>query len=260
MKPLPPFCVDEDDADGTLKLVAADDRTVTFCFHREERDKCAVLELASGSLTATAPRSAPAAAKPAPIDTSVLALPKNQEYSTVLSPDGKTIAATSEGITSTLFIVDAATGKLRKKVKWAADGGCMEPPSFIGDNIYVQYNVCAGPGATGWIVTPRGKKLGSLRHVNPTGVFHKVGETRYAFESFSGGGIEIVDATTGKSVKALDLPLSCDGCPSFGPSAFSLVQVPDGKLVQFGPTIDLVDPVAVKVDKTFTWPQCARAK
>src|SRR5258705_589536 len=116
-----------------------------------------------------------------------------------------------------MVIFDAASGKLRKIVKWDADGGCMEAPQFIGSNIYVQYNVCAGPGATGWIVSPEGKKLGSLKHVNPTGTFFPIGGTRYAFEDFTGNTIEIMDGKSGKSVKQIEikLPMECDDCASF---------------------------------------------
>ena len=196
-----------------------------------------------------------------PPDTSKLELPAGHEYVTATSPDGKTIAATTD-LEGQLFIVDAATGKLRKLVKWTADGGCMERPSFIGDNIYVQYNVCAGPGATGWIVSPAGKKLGSLKHVNPTGTFFSLGNGAYAFEDFGGSSIEIVDGKQGKSVEhiSIETPADCDDCAAFRTGALSLVQLPGGKLVQLAGRITVVDPIAVNIVKTIKWPLCAKAK
>ena len=262
--PPAPFCLDkEEDEDLGYKQLASDGKTLSFCLRQEERTpKCATLDLAAGTFTTI---SAPAdleVEKPGPItakkvDTSTLELPKGHEWQTDTSPDGKTIAAVTD-LEGQLFIVDAETKKVRKVVKWGADGGCMEAPSFIGDNIYVQYNVCAGPGATGWIVSPEGKKLGSLKYINPTGQFFPVGGTRYAFEDFNGSGFEIVDGKSGKSVKQIEikLPMECADCMQFRTGNLGLVQVPGGKLVQFMAKIAVVDPAAGKVEKLIPWPLC----
>lgn len=260
--PPPPFCFDNDtDEDAAYSQIGSDDKSITFCLRFEERAKCARLDLASGSFAAVAVPPPQADQSSTPDDTPKLDLPKDHEYVTAVSPDRKTIAATTD-LEGQLFIVDGTTGKLRKLVKWSADGGCMEGPSFIGDNIYVQYNVCAGPGATGWIVSPEGKKLGSLKHVNPTGTFFPIGNDRYAFEDFGGADIEIVDGKKGKSVNHVELetPVDCEDCASFRTGALTLVQVPGGKLVQLAGRITVVDPVAVSIVKTIKWPLCPKAK
>ena len=241
----------------------------TFCFHLHEgmsvvtdkevpeRDKCAMLDLVTGKLEAVAPP--PKAPEPKPTakrDASKLELPEDHEWATAISPDGKTIAATSD-IAGQLFLVDATSGKVKKVVKWSADGGCMEPPSFIGDNIYVQYNVCAGPGATGWIVSPDGKKLGSLKHVNPTGDYFAVGGGRYAFEDFGGSGVEFVDGKTGKSIKEVEIK-GCEDCPTFSPFGLGLEQLPNGKLIQFTSPIAIIDPASMTIEKTVMWPTCSK--
>jgi hypothetical protein len=256
------FCFDSDtDEDAQYSQVAADDKAITFCLRLESSAKCARLDLAAGSFTPVAAPPVPPDKPITPPDTSKLELPAGHEYMTATSPDGKTIAATTD-LEGQLFIVDAATGKLRKLVKWTADGGCMESPSFIGDNIYVQYNVCAGPGATGWIVSPAGKKLGSLKHVNPTGTFFSIGNGAYAFEDFGGSSIEIVDGKKGKSVEhiSIETPADCDDCAAFRTGALGLVQLPGGKLVQLAGRITVVDPIAVSIVKTIKWPLCAKAK
>ncbi|HEY5946651.1 MAG TPA: hypothetical protein VIV40_14210 [Kofleriaceae bacterium] len=262
---LPKFCITDDEADRGLRILKKDDASIAFCFTEDDvAKKCAVVELASGAFTAIAPPPPAPEAKPPATDTSKLALPKGHTWETALSPDGKTIAAVSD-LEGQLFIVDAASGKVRKVVKWSADGGCMEQPSFIGDNIYVQYNVCAGPGATGWIVSPEGKKLGGIKHVNPTGDFYPIGGTRYAFEDFGGSGLEIVDGKTGKSLKEIEikLPEDCHDnheCLSLATGNLGLVQLPNGKLVQLMGQIAIVDAAAGKIDKMIKWPLCPEAK
>jgi hypothetical protein len=254
-----PFCLaPEDDEDVMLREVAKDAGSLTFCLDLEERVKCAKLDLASGKLAGVAVVPAAKQKEGKAFDTSKLDLPADHDYATAVSPDGKTIAATTD-IEGKLFLVDATTGKTKKVVTWKADGGCMEAPSFIGDHVYVQYNVCAGPGATGWIVSADGKKLGSLRHVNPSGTFYALGNDRYAFEDFGGGGVEVVDGKTGKTVGHVDIEnlVDCEDCAAFRTGALGLVQV-GGKLVQLGQHITIIDPAAMKIEKTIKWPLCKK--
>src|SRR6185503_7861545 len=205
--PLPAFCLDDDDVDASLTIIASDMKSVMFCLGRREgfssvtgapapaRTKCAIADFAAATITAVPEKPTPLAPVKPPYDVAKLELPKGEAggFVAALSPDGKLVAATSESHAGKLFIFDAATGKQKKVVTWSeADGGCMEQPQWIGANIYVQYNVCAGPGATGWIVSPAGKKLGSLAGVNPTNEFYPVGGTRYAFEDFGGSSVEIM--------------------------------------------------------------------
>jgi hypothetical protein len=255
----PPFCLDRDaDEDVVFREVAKDAASLTFCLDLEERVKCAKLDLATGTLAglAVVPAAKGKENEGKALDTSKLDLPKDHEYATAVSPDGKTIAATTD-IEGKLFLVDAATGKTKKVVTWKGDGGCMEAPSFIGDHVYVQYNVCAGPGATGWIVTADGKKLGSLRHVNPTGTFFPLGGDRYAFEDFSGNDVEVVDGKAGKTVGhvAIELLTDCEDCAAFRTGALGLIQV-GTKLVQLGQHITVVDTTAMKIERTIKWPLC----
>jgi hypothetical protein len=255
--PLPPFCIDDDDEeDATYRELAKTESTLTFCLQLEERAKCATLDLGSGSFASVPVPPPVTEPEGKPLDTSKLALPAGRDYATAVSPDGTTIAATTD-LEGKLFLVDASTGKVKKVVSWSADGGCMEPPSFIGDHVYVQYNVCAGPGATGWIVTADGKKLGRLRYVNPTGTFYAIGDDRYAFEDFAGSGVEIVDGKKGKTVARIQIetPVDCDDCAKFPADALGLIQV-GAKLVQLGGNITVIDPVAAKVERTIKWPRC----
>ncbi len=260
--PLAKFCATDDDGDGAFREVASDPTSISFCIAREEQPtKCAKLDLASGTFTAIAeqPEVIRKVAQDK-VDASTLELPKgDHEWATAKSADGKTIAAITD-IQGQLFIVDAETKKVRKVVKWSADGGCMEAPSFIGDNIYVQYNVCAGPGATGWFVSPEGKKLGSLKRVDPTGRHFPVGGNLYAFEDFAASGIEVADAKTGKSVRYIELPstVDCNDCVGFRTGNLAIAQV-GTKLVQFGARVYVVDAAAGKVEKTIPWPKCPEA-
>ena len=269
------MCIDEDDRDANFNVVASDDHSVTACFQRNEgfsavtgaqapaRTKCARVDFSSGTVSAVPPLAAPEPPPEAkPYDTSKLQLPKAGDgggFTGALSPDGKLVALTSGSYEAKLFIYDAATGKHKKVVTWAdADGGCMEEPKWVGENIYVQYNVCAGPGATGWIVSPTGKKLGQVGGVNPTNTFFPVG-ANFAFEDFGGSSVTIVDGKSGKVLKTLELT-HCDECPSFGPQALDLVPIGGGKLVQFGEQVALIDPVGMKIEKQVKWTTCPEPK
>ena len=253
------FCISPDDEDVSFHEQAIGEKSIELCLMREDRPaRCARLDLETGTFTTVAEVKKPSLpATEGKVEVAKLDLPAGHEWAT--ARDANTIAATTD-IPGQLFIVDAASGNVRKIVKWSADGGCMEAPQFIGSNIYVQYNVCAGPGATGWIVSPDGKKLGRLSHVNPTGNFFAIGGTRYAFEDFAGSAIEIVDGKTGKSVTQIEIPSppsDCAGCASFRTGNLALVFVPTGPLLlQFGSRITMIDPNTGKIEKTIAWPLC----
>jgi hypothetical protein len=260
------FCSTEDDQDAGLRVLASDDKSVTFCWAKDEGEpKCARLDIASGAFTLIAPAKAPDKPAAKAPDVAKLDLPKSEGWMLATSPDGKTIAATSGEINGQLFILDAATGKQRKVVTFKeADGGCMEEPQFLGDNIYTQYNVCAGPGATGVIVSPKGKRLANVEAVNPTGKFIPVGGTQYAFEDFGGTTIQIVDAATGKTVRTIELDdkAACGEdrdavCPARSPYALGLVKA-GAKLVQLGSWVAVIDPATGKIEKNIRYPACEK--
>ena len=82
---------------------------------------------------------------------------------------------------------------------------------------------------------------------------HLNGHTEKAWPSYQ----TIADAT-GKSVKTIEL--GCADCMTFSPHGLRLVPIAGGKLVQFGGTLALIDPVAMTIEKQIKWPACPEPK
>jgi len=84
--PLPAFCLDDDDVDASLTIIASDTKSVMFCFGRREgfssvtgapapaRTKCAIADFAAATITAVPEKPTPLAPVKPPYDVSRLEL------------------------------------------------------------------------------------------------------------------------------------------------------------------------------------------
>jgi hypothetical protein len=297
------YCVPPD-GDTALISFDADEKTATFCVGKESQEeatkKCTAVDLATGTFKAAA--SAPAA-KPAPAsdafavkqDTKAgtaevcrgnackkLDLPKQKPgdtgerypYQISVSEDGKRVAAVYSGTDSVVFL-DGTTGKKVRTVKAGDDqnGKCLQSAYIVGESVYVETSVCAGPGGNAMLYSWAGKTIGpvgsSEEAINVYGATPiPVGGDNWAVGNFGGGSVLVFSAKTGKQVHLLEVkrPEDCEACGSFladaaGWRASPVVKVQSGKLVAMDSAgVSVLDPATGKVEKTYRTPFCAEKK
>lgn len=288
----PGYCVTAD-LQNVLAAFGADDKTATFCLGKEGDDAgppaCTAVDLATGAYRAAA--AAPVPADPPPPSLDIKQHEKGVEackgaacrkldlpapgledgqivpYKTAVSSDGRRVVA-FEGAGADVIFLDAATGKRVKTLKIANDSTCVESAHFVGESVYVETSVCAGPGGSGVLYSWAGKKLADIapESLNPYGAEPiSVGGDRWALVDFGGGDVLVFDGKTGQHVHLIEIPEpeGCDRCGEVlggGPphwSATRIAKLSSGKLVTIDSAgVSIIDPAAGKIEKTHRIPIC----
>lgn len=294
------YCVPPE-GDTALVSFDADEKTATFCIGKENDEKaapkCTAVDLATGTFRTAASAPAPAPASDAfavKQDTKAgtaelcrgnackkLDLPKQKPgddgarspYQISVSEDGKRVAAIYPGTDSVVFL-DGTTGKKVRAVKAGDDqnGKCLQSTYIVGESVYVETSVCAGPGGSATLYSWAGKKLGPVGSEETINVYGAtpipVGGDNWAVVSFGGGSVLVFSAKTGKQVHLMEVkrPEDCEACGSFladaaGWQASPIVKLQSGKLVVMDSAgVSVLDPATGKVEKTHRTPFCPEKK
>lgn len=135
---------------------------------------------------------------------------------------------------------DVAKNKKTATIKYAKGDHKCGTAQVLGDVVYINASVCAGPAAKGTLYSLKGKKLAEVggKDFGTYGARAvQVEETRWAFLEEGAGAIALQDVKTGKVDKTIDLlPLwggSDGGAERAGgnPGESTLVRGGDGKLI-----------------------------
>lgn len=273
-----------EDSSAQVVAFAADEHAATFCVKGGEgagegKTTCARVDLATGAVTEAVAPVAPAAAvvvkqsdgtnQVCKGDACVtLALPPaDGTYMIAVSDDGAHAVATLDGDKKAAYLLDAQTGKKLKTLKVGdAEHPCPEEPSFANDRIFIPAYDCNGAGATGFLYGLDGKRAGTVENVDvERGRPYHLDGNQFAFAGRGGGGYEIVDVKTGKSIShvGFERPSDCDDkhdCFLLGEgmywSAIPMVTTPAGLVVLSSQTVRVVNVATGKVDKSWRIPAC----
>ena len=209
-------------SNGGLESFTADDQSATFCISLADNaggdkmtEKCMSVDLGTGVYTDAKPiaksreaieykqdrKAVQACSGGKCVKLDLPKLPKKnggdpqQTYTIHASADGKKLLATGNWMKH-IVLLDGTTGKKTGTIP-LGDGGrseCLEEAYYLGDVIYAITSVCAGPGGTGHLLTPDGKKLAKIDQVNVYGAtpLHLDGD-QWAFSDLGGGNFTIWD-------------------------------------------------------------------
>lgn len=136
---------------------------------------------------------------------------------------------------------DVAKNKKTATIKYAKGDHKCGTAQVLGDVVYVNVDVCAGPAAKGALYSLKGKKLADVggKDFGTYGARAvQVDETRWAFLEEGAGAIAVQDVKSGKVDKILDLlPLWGGGGAGAAeraggnPGESALIRGGDGKLL-----------------------------
>ena len=135
---------------------------------------------------------------------------------------------------------DVAKNKKTATIKYAKGDHKCGTVQVLGDVVYINADVCAGPAAKGALYSAKGKKLADVggKDFGTYGARAvQVDATRWAFLEEGAGAIAVQDVTSGKLDKILDLlPLWSGGAAAAeraggNPGESALVRGGDGKLI-----------------------------
>jgi len=132
---------------------------------------------------------------------------------------------------------DVAKAKKTATIKYAkGDHKCGEP-QLLGDVVYINASVCAGPAAKGALYSLKGKKLADVggKDFGTYGARAvQVTATQWAFLEEGGGAVALQDVKTGKVDKTIDLVALWGGGgerAGGNPGESALLRGGDGKLL-----------------------------
>jgi hypothetical protein len=135
---------------------------------------------------------------------------------------------------------DVAKNKKTATIKYAKGDNKCGVGQVLGDAVYINASVCAGPAAKGALYSAKGKKLADVggKGFGTYGAAAvQVDATRWAFLEEGAGAVALQDVKTGKLDKTLDLlPLwggGAGGAERAGgnPGESALVRGGEGKLI-----------------------------
>jgi hypothetical protein len=293
--PPPPVCVPAVEP-AVLGTPTSDGKTAQFCAgDGGEQSQCFAVDLSDGKFTklAEAPTAQPAALEPgtATVETTATDVkvcvaiegtadaacttlrPKvprgaSEPLRAAINPSGTTMvvalgeAARGKGF---LEVWDVAKKKKTATIKYTKGDYKCADVAMLGDTIFVNANVCAGPDARGALYSAKGKKLadvGSKDFGTYGATAIQVAGSTWAFLESGAGAVVLQDVATGAVGKTIDLvglwagDDASDGALASGnPGESTLVRGGEGQLVVIAgsPRVGNVGVIAADVGEVQVW-------